>query len=677
MARLCNAPEPRVADGGFLSMHDMPGSASPDLPPEPGTARAAMGPVMANPSAADLTARCDTYLGLVDIQRTALANDTARATVENTLTRYDDMAAMLSATQSEFALYQEVLLTAELRDVAAQCEVRASAVRSEISLSRAIYDRLKAVDVSEADDETRAYHRDILDEYDRSGVGLDDAGRDRMAAINRELSEISIALARNVAEDDRTLRVTEDELAGLPQDFLDAHAADADGRIALTTASTDYRPVMSYADSDDLRRRYQELYLRRAWPENDALLRRLFALRQEKAELLGRENYAALNLEGKMLDRPERVRALIEQTAQAARPVAKRDYERSLSVLKDQRPDADRIEPWQTAWIAPRVQKRLYDYDPQEARQYFRYDRVRDGVMRLTERLFGVSVVEWDTDLWHQDVDAFEMIEDGKVIGRFYLDSHPRPGKYTHANHIGLYPGSEEQPPVSAIVQNLPKGLMEHGQVETFLHEFGHGLHAIFGSSHRWTGQRYSAVERDFIEAPSQMLENWVYDYATLATFAVNDAGETIPRDLVERMNAARYFNKGLHELTQLGYANVALNFYSQPVPDDLGEATRRWIDEYALIPQPDYSQMQAAFGHLDGYGASYYTYGWSRIISEDLFARFTAEGLDNPQVAADYRRMVLQPGGTRPAAQLLRDFLGRDVTLDAFRADMERGLAG
>jgi thimet oligopeptidase len=380
-----------------------------------------------------------------------------------------------------------------------------------------------------------------------------------------------------------------------------------------------------------------------------------------------------------MVDSPARVQQLLTDMAAAAHPAAMRDYDKNLTVLRELRPGAQTIEFWQTAWLAPKVQQHFYAYDPQEARQYFAYDNVRDGILKLTEDLFGVQIRPWDTPKWDPKVETYEMVEDGKVIGRFYFDSHPRPGKYTHANMIPLRPGIPGgEPPVGALVMNLPEGdhstgLMEHGQVTTFLHEFGHMLHGMFGGTQRWMNQSGVATEWDFVEAPSQMLENWVYDYDTLAQFAVNKDGQTIPRDLVERMNKARYFNLGMGDMTQLGYANISLQFHQNPVPADLGAATREWRDAYAIVPAPEWVQFQDAFGHLNGYSAVYYTYRWSLVIADDLFTRFDKEGLRNPQVALAYRRAVLDPGGTRPAAELVRDFLGRDISLDAYRAEMAK----
>ncbi|WAT18353.1 Zn-dependent oligopeptidase [Aurantiacibacter sp. MUD11] len=635
-----------------------------------------VGPFMHDPTVEEIAERCQYYVEQVDLRRDAMLGDTAEPTIDNTLERYDAIQSFLLTGSFEASLYQQVMGTAETRDAGGACSVRIAGLSSEISLSRPIYERLAALDVSEADETTQTYMESILDGFRRSGVALDEDGRARVQEINDRLAELSAEFSRNIAEDVRTIEVAPEELAGLPQDYIDAHPVGENGMITLTSATPDYAPVMTYAESDDLRRRYADVYGQRAWPQNDEVLREIFTLRQELAELVGFNNYAELQFADRMLDTTDKVEDLIQQTDEAARPVAEADYAQLFAMLQELRPGAEQIESYQLSWLTPKVQQANYDYDPQEARQYFQHDNVRDGIWALTERLFGVEVQPWDTPVWHEDVEPYQLVEDGEVIGYFYLDSHPRPGKYTHANVVPLYLGSPDGGvPVAALVQNMPDGLMEHGQVTTFLHEFGHILHFVFGSRNRYAGMGMINVEWDFIEAPSQILENWVYDYDTLATFAVNEAGETIPRDLVERMNRVRYFNQGTWEMRQLGLTATSYNFYTQPVPDDLGAATREWQQDYSLVPLNPNGQMQAAFGHLDGYGAAYYTYGWSRVIAADMFSRFKAEGMTNPETANAYRRLVLEPGGTRPAAELVREFVGREISFDAFREELERGL--
>jgi thimet oligopeptidase len=325
------------------------------------------------------------------------------------------------------------------------------------------------------------------------------------------------------------------------------------------------------------------------------------------------------------------------------------------------------------------VQKQSFGFDRQEARKYFAYDRVRDGVLELTEAMFGVDIRPWNTPTWDALVEAYEVYDQGRLIGRFYFDSHPRPGKYEHANAVPLRSGVRGSVPVAALVMNLPAGghstgLMEHGQVNTFLHEYGHLLHAIFGGQkQRWAYQSGFATEWDFVEAPSQMLENWVFDYDTLKGFAVDAAGKPIPREMVEQMNRARYFDIGMSDMRQLGLANIALQYYRGRAPSDLAAAARAADSKYNLLPLPEGAQFQAGFSHLSGYAAAYYTYLWSKVISDDLFTRFESRGLRDRATAERYRRMVLAPGGTKPAAELVEDFLGRPVSLDAYRATMEK----
>jgi thimet oligopeptidase len=634
-----------------------------------------MGPILATAGdAATLNKKCDSYVAEIERRQHELEAETGPATLDRTLLRYDQMTGLINAGSGEFTLYQQVMADQARRDAGASCQVRLSSLSSKISLSRPIYDRLKAIRSAGADAATNWYLTRTLQGFERSGVALDEAKRTRVQAINEQLAKLGTEFEDNIANGRRVIKVKPEELAGLPADFIAEHKAGADGMIEISTDTPDYQPVMTYANSDPLRRRLAEVYNQRAYPQNDALLRQMFTLRQELATLLGRPNYATLILEDKMVSSPAQVQKLLDDMAAAARPAAERDYAKMLELLRTVQPNATQVEFWQNSWLAPMVKKKYYDYDPQEARQYFQYNNVRDGILKLTEDMFGVDIRPWNTPKWDPLVETYEMVgRDGKVIGRFYFDSHPRPGKYTHANMIPLRPGIGDEPPVGALVMNLPAGtgLMEHADVQTFLHEYGHMLHGMFGGHTKWLNQSGVSTEWDFVEAPSQMLENWVYDYDTLAKFAVNAQGQTIPRDLVARMNKARYFKLGIDDMRQLGLSNISLQFHQNPIPADLGKATRDWHNSYSTIDMPEWAQMQDAFTHLNGYSAVYYTYRWSKVIADDLFSRFQKEGLTNPQTALAYRRAVLEPGGTKPAAQLVHDFLGRDISLDAYRAYM------
>lgn len=641
----------------------------------------AAGPLLAAaPDAASITRRCSDYATQITRMRLALEQETVPATVARTLKAYDALIDIIASASGEFALYREVMADKARREAGGACEVAMSAEATKLSLSRPIYDRLKAIDTGTADAPTRYYLSRTLADFERSGVSLDAAGRSRAQALAHDIDEAGNAFTRNIAADDHSIKVDPAELAGLPADYIAAHKPGADGKITLGTATPDYVPVMTYATSRDLRRRFSLVYGQRAFPQNEANLRGLLDGRQDLAALVGRPNWAALTFENRMVNTPAKVQTLLDQMADAARPAAERDYARKLAVLRQSVPDATRLEPWDSGYTSQIVQRQAYGYDRQEARQYFAYNNVRDGILRLTHDLFGVEIRSWNTPKWDPLIETYEMFDHGKLIGQFYIDAHPRPGKYEHANMIPLRAGlAGRRVPMGALVMNLPAGdhstgLMEHGDVVTFLHEYGHMLHHIFGGqTPRWAGQSGVATEWDFVEAPSQMLENWVYDYDTLKTFAVDKTGQTIPRALVDKMNNARYFDLGTADMRQIALSNISLQFHLARAPADLGAAYRAYDAKYDPMVLPVENQGQDGFPHLNGYSAAYYTYRQSVLIADDMFTRFQSQGLRDAATARRYRELVLAPGGTRPAAELVADFLGRPLNIDAYRAKLAK----
>jgi len=627
------------------------------------------------PTAAQINQRCNLMVARSTAMRTALEKSKGPATVGTTLAGFDRLTEVINGAAGEATLYRETGMTAAARSAGEKCEVRIASENTKLSLSRPIYERIKAIKAP-ADAPTQLYLSRVIGGFERAGIGLDAAGRAKAQTLTDEVSKLTTEFEANIPKGQRTVTATAAELDGLPQDFIDAHKPGTDGKITLRTDYTDYIPVMTYAKSGDLRQRFYRAYQERAYPENDAVLRDLINKRDELAKLVGRANFATLNFEDRMLNTPDKVQSLMDQMSAAARPAAERDYAKKLAVLQQLQPGVTALQPWDNAYVSQLVQKQSYGYDRQEARKYFQYDNVRDGILKLTEDMFGVDIRPWKTPVWDKLVESYEIYDHGKLIGRFYFDSHPRPGKYEHANAVPLRTGVRGAIPVAALVMNLPagKGLMEHGDVETFLHEYGHLLHAIFaGQNQQWAYQSGIATEWDFVEAPSQMLENWVYDYDTLKPFAVDEKGNTIPRELVDKMNQARYFSIGMDDGRQLGLSNVSLQYYLGPAPADLGAAARAADAKYDLLPPASFSQFQDGFPHLGSYGAAYYTYRQSIVIADDLFTEFEKNGLRDRATAERYRKLVLAPGGTKPAAELIADFLGRPLSIDAYRAKMEK----
>jgi thimet oligopeptidase len=304
-------------------------------------------------------------------------------------------------------------------------------------------------------------------------------------------------------------------------------------------------------------------------------------------------------------------------------------------------------------------------------RTYFDFAKVRAGLLDVTGRLFGVRYQQVDVPVWHEEVTAYDVIRlaDEKTLGRIYLDLHPREGKYKHAAQFDLAPGvAGKSVAEGVLVCNFSRKLMEHDHVVTLFHEFGHLVHHILGGQGEWTRFAGVATEWDFVEAPSQMLEEWAWDPTILASFATNEAGEPIPAELVAKMRDAEEFGKGYLTQTQTMYAAVSY-WYHQDRPADLTATMVELQERYAPFPYIPETHFYAAFGHLGGYSSAYYTYQWSLVIAKDLFSAFDPADLFDPEVAGRYRDKVLAPGGSKDAADLVEDFLGRPYSFDAYAA--------
>jgi thimet oligopeptidase len=609
---------------------------------------------------------------------------TGRRTVANTLAPYDRLMRELDRASSEAGLIRSVHPDSVHRQAGERSDQRVSALATEISLDRRVFDAISAMDLAGADSVTRHYVRRILRDFRLAGVDRDSATRARVRALRDELVLIGQEFDRNILDDVRTIEVASPlDLEGLPQDFIAAHPPGADGRIRLTTDYPDVTPVLTYARSDDLRRRVRAAFDNRAYPRNMAVLDRLIARRHEVARLLGFASWADHALADKMAGSAANASAFIDRVVAASKVAAERDYRMLLRRKRQDHPAARAIDRWETGYLKEQVRRSEYDFDSQQVRPYFPYDRVKQGILDLSASLFGVTFRRMaDAPVWHPSVEGWEMLEGGRLVGRFYLDMHPRPGKYGHAAHFRVRTGTTDGAlPESALVCNFPggaagdPGLMDHGEVETFLHEFGHLMHAQLARQ-RWNGVSGVRTEWDFVEAPSQMLEEWSWDPKVLAGFARHhETGEPIPPELVRRLQRATEFGRALDVRTQMAYARISLSLYDRPPArvdtDSIVSAVTRAYT--AVAPMPG-THMQASFTHLNGYSAFYYTYMWSLVIAKDMFSRFDRSDLMAPGPARRYRQRILERGGSAPAARLVEDFLGRPFRFDAWRSWLETG---
>ena len=600
-----------------------------------------------------------------------------RRTVANTLVPYDGILREADAAGHQAGLIREVHPDPRVRQAAEQASQQVAAFVTELTLSRPVYTALRAIDLRTADRETRFYVEKTLRAFRLAGVDRDDSTRARVRELRDQIVALQQTFERNIRDNADSVTATPAELDGLPPDFVARHAPGPDGMVRLSINYPDAFPVFNYARSDALRRRLTIAFDNRAWPENLPVLDTLLQTRHTLATLLGFADWADYVTADKMIGSGRKASEFIDRVVQASGPAAAREYDALLQRKVREVPGATAVTRWERRYWSQVVQREQYDFDAQQARRYFPYDRVEQGMLDVAGRIFAVQFRPVEgVPVWHPSVKAFEMLENGRVVGRFYFDMHPRTGKFSHAATFAVRTGTIGQLPEAALVCNLPggvpgdPGLMEPEDVRTVFHEFGHLIHHLFASHHRWVGISGITTEWDFVEAPSQMLEEWMRDPATLASFAKDyQTGEPIPADLVARMDRAMDFGKALGVRRQMVFARVSLGLHDRPpatvVPDSPVLQTQAQYEPFPPMPE---THVEAGFGHLTGYSAIYYTYMWSLVIAKDLFSTFDRSRLLAPGVARRYRELVLAPGGSKPAADIVQDYLGRPFNFDAWR---------
>lgn len=605
---------------------------------------------------------------------------TQKRTVKSTLFPFNELVRIVSEVASQGHLLFNVHNEAVVRDAGNRVYLAADSFATELSLNRPLFEAFEKIDTSRLDDETKYAVQKILRDFRLSGVNLDEKTRAKIKALTDEISQIGTTFDRNINEDVRKITVSQpEELVGLPPDYIAAHPLK-NGVITITTAYPDALPIFQYAENDDVRKRLRKEFDDRGYPANLEILNRLLEKRHELAKILGYENYADYTMQNKMIGSAKAAREFVEKVSQAAAERMDKDYQLILERKKRDAPDAPQLEPWDSGYYLEKVRAEQYAFNSQELRPYLKFEDVRNGLFEITGKLFGLTYKPLvNVPVWDESVECYDVYEKRKLLGRFYLDLHPREGKFSHAAQFSLAVGlKDEQLPQAVLVCNFPDpkrasgaALMEHSDVVTFFHEFGHLLHAILSGHSRWLETSMEGIEFDFIEAPSQMLEEWAKRPASLQLFAKHHVtGEVIPEELVNRMTRAQAVGRGLSVRRQIFFAALSLAYYSQdPSGIDTTTIARGLNQLYYPVPWYEGTHFQCNFGHLNGYSAAYYTYMWSLAIAKSLFGSFLkASSIMDEETAKKYRQTILEPGSIRPASVMVREFLGREPSFDAFQ---------
>ena len=611
-------------------------------------------------------------------------------TIENTLVPYDDAIRQIDAASNVANLMEEVQADASFRDHATAINTRANGALSALALNRDVYLALASLDLSHADPQIRYYAQHQLLEFRLAGVDKDEAVRKHLKELNEKLNQEMVMFDRNISDDVRTVEVDNiSELDGLPQDYIDAHKPGANGKIRITTNYPDFDPVMSFARNDDLRRKLWVAFFSLAYPKNRDVLLDMMSIRYEIATTLGYASWADYNAADKMIRSGHAIGEFLDQFDAAARPAERREFDMMLAEKQKTDPGATELLPHEVRYLLDQVRRSDYNFDSQQVRPYFAYPRVKQRILDTAATLFHVSFrQEFNVPAWDPAVETWEVLEKHKMIGRFYLDMHPRPGKYTHVNDVPLLDGVRgKQLPESALVCNFPQptatdpGLMDYYDAVDFFHEFGHLMHDILGGQGRWAGvSGTSRVETDFLEAPSQMLEEWMGNPQVLSRFARHyQTGAPIPAALVQRMIRAEAFGRAGMIWVNAMQAGIAYDIYKDP-PDkvDLSTVVLRNARQFTPItPLPTDEYYYAAFRHLAQFSSAYYTYLWDKVIETDFFQQFDQKDPLAGDAPMRYRRRVLEPGGAMSANDLVKNFLGRPQNTAALQKWLDEEFEG
>jgi len=630
----------------------------------------------------------------------AIAGQPGAPTYDNVMDALDRLTEPLDYALGVVRHLESVATYPELRAVFNAVQPDVSAFYSGIPLDAALWQRIKTFAATPegkaATGEQRRFLHKTVDTFRRHGADLDPAGKKRLEEIDVELTKVTTKFGENVLDSTNAFELVitqEAELAGLPPTAVDA-ARESAARKGLegwrfTLQGPDYMAIMTYLDASAVRRQVYQAYCVRATEEgrdNRPLVTRILELRREKALLLGFTDFADLVLDDRMAHSGARALQFLEDLKARTE---RRFREENRELLEFRRSlegaGAPELEPWDVAYYAEKQRAALYDFDEETLRPYFPLESVVAGMFDLVHRLYGIRVTEEPgVPVWDPQVRYYNVADgSGKFLGGFYADWYPRENKRGGAWMDALITGGPAeqgfQPHLGLICGNLSQpiggkpALLTHRDVETIFHEFGHLLHHLL-SEVRVRSLAGTSVAWDFVELPSQIMENWCWERAALDLFAHHwETGEAVPEDLFQKMKRARTFRAANAQMRQLGFSFVDLMLHTRYTAERDGDAvaySRGVLQEYSPAPLPPQHAMVAAFSHLFsspvGYGAAYYSYKWAEVLDADAFTRFREFGIFSREIGGQFRDKILSRGDSEDPAELYRSFMGREPDPEA-----------
>jgi len=616
-----------------------------------------------------------------------IAVPTSKRTFANTLLRLDDLYDAVSKVSGPLELLSFVHPNRKIRDISDESILIIERYFIELSANEALYEVVYEFSTSKEAHELPINQQRFLEselrDFQHSGLGLSEYDREKLKRIQNRISELSIQFENNISSYSDTLFIPHSMIAGLPDDYKDNHLQD-DGKYAIDLSYPSFYPFMEHAESDSLRKLLRYMFLNKGMPQNVSILSEILANRKSLSALLNYPSFSALIIDQGMAKSIEAVWAFERDLIEKIQPKANWDTDQLLQIKYDAIEENDKIiTDWQKDYYENQLLLDRHRVDSEQMKQYFQVDNVIEGLFAISSLLFDIKFREIESpSVWHSDVRMFELKEKSKntLIGYFYLDLYPRENKYQHAAAFSIVSGkkinSDYQHPITCLVCNFPPpgrnipALLKHEDVETFFHEFGHLLHDLLTTSELYS-QSGTSVAMDFVEAPSQMLENWVWNKESLSIFATHyKTNEIIPDSLINRMIKARNIQSGNNLLQQIFYGMLDLTLHGQFDSSNVKSTTEIMSELQNTITNYDYMEgthMQASFDHLLDYGASYYGYLWSEVFAADMYSVFEREGVLNQEVGLRFRKTILEKGGTENPMNLVRAFLRREPNSKAF----------
>ena len=614
----------------------------------------------------------------------------SKRTFANTLGALDDLSGWLDDEVSLPIFMQNVSNDPKERDNAREAEEEVGNWQIALGKREDLYRAVKAYANKhpKLHGEQKRFLEFTLRDYRRSGMDLTKADRAKLQSIEMELNKLGIQFSQNIADDSTHIAVKADALTGVPEAALKRLKLDGDTyQVGMDTPTLE--AILAYCTNESTRKDVWFAYKRRGGQKNVDVLEKMLRLRYQQAHLLGYKSAADFETEVRMAHNAATVAKFYRELQPIVRKKALVDFSEYTAAKRTYTKDPKAtLNPWDNGFYKNLLRKTRYAVDTSKISEYFPMEKVVDGLFTVTQTLYGLKYKDVTADIeklglprWDKDIKLFEVDDkaSGKMLGRFYVDLFPRAGKYSHAACFGLKPhmtfsSGLEQPGLVALVCNFTKpsadqpSLLPHDEVETFFHEFGHCLHNLMSEAHmeRFAG---TGVARDFVEAPSQMIENWVWNSTVLKTFARHyKTGQPLPEKLLQGMLNARYLGSGMEAEHQFYFGIFDQKFHT--APNGICDTSKVAVDtlgQVELFKGVPGTMVQASFTHLVGYQAAYYGYMWSLVYAQDMFQRFEQLGLLSPKAGMYYRKHILSKGGTQDEMEMLHEYLGRKPNMAAF----------